>query len=153
VDVAIGRSDSGKHRGGFGVQLGGKCVARFTGGSVEHDHGHDGTDPANRLNRALRRCEKRSRILRAVLAGTAIVAVIAVVCSLSIVTAPLLAAATPPEKHKGRIDCAAKSEVARVAPQRLDGGHQRPRFARVHPDVSEHLLVEGDGGILDGRPA
>ena len=47
----------------------------------------------------------------------------------------------------------ARSEVAGVAPQRLDRRHQRLRFGSGHADVGEHLLVERDGGVLDGGPA
>ena len=44
-------------------------------------------------------------------------------------------------------------EVAGVAPQGLDRRHQRLGLALRDADVGEHLLVERDGGVLDGRAA
>jgi hypothetical protein len=45
------------------------------------------------------------------------------------------------------------SEVAGVAPQGVNGRHQGLRFTGRHPDVGEDLLVERDGGVLDGGAA
>ena len=41
VTIGGGRENTAD---GFGVELGGQCIARFTGGPVEPDHGQDGTD-------------------------------------------------------------------------------------------------------------
>ena len=48
---------------------------------------------------------------------------------------------------------AAGSEVAGVAAQRLDRRGQRARLLVGHADVGEHLVVQRDGRVLDGRAA